>query len=183
MKTELQIVKGPQEAGRGLPRDSKQNMLREWSVPHEAELEMVTSRRFSLRGNAAQELAHASSLSSNLDSPRMFSLPRQQTLVRRETRPSNMTRQHAWLGVVLPLQHISFTFREVFWAAGSWLTVSRSSEHGLVQTQWNSPGPAFGLQASPTKTTSLAQKKKACYHPIWPLEMKLEKHPQNRGRP
>lgn len=39
---------------------------------------MVTSRRFGLRGNTAQELPHASSLSSNLSS-RMLGLPRQRS--------------------------------------------------------------------------------------------------------
>lgn len=42
--------------------------------------------------------------------------------------------------------------------------------------------PAFCLQAHPTKITVLAQNKKSCYQPTLPLEMKVEKHPQNKGR-
>lgn len=81
-----------------------------------------------LRGNTAQLVPRASG-SAWTSSPLGGFLHLQvasQCCVRREARWRNVMQSPACLGVVLPLRHLSSSFKKVFWREGSQVTVSRS---------------------------------------------------------
>lgn len=153
------------------PQGSKENLVRKCSVPQEVELEIGKTGELSLRGNAAQGVPPASSLSSHLDSSRSFLSHLQvgsKHFIRKETRQRDMMQQRTCLGSRSTFASSQLHLQGTV-LGRRLLNHSQQVRLGLYTTLGRPPRgnpvkfseSSLCLQASPTKTTILAQKKMA----------------------